>query len=276
MVVINSLAALPAARLARIPGGVSWLVHDTLSDSEQRALVWMSRHAVTRAVAVSPPTAAALRPLGVSAGVAPLGVNIPPARDAEPMGTPVIGIMGVLTDWKGHRVLLQALATLPDVRCEIAGSAFHADADYEMELRQMAEAPELAGRVTFLGHVDPLPTMRRWNVLVSASTSPEASPVVVLEAMSLGVPVIATDHGGTPWLLRDGAGVLVPPGDPAALAAAIHTLLHSADRGAAMARLARQRVVAEHSAESAYPAMLDTLLGLTKGSVGYVVIPQNH
>mgnify|MGYP002136378479 CR=1 FL=1 len=107
------------------------------------------------------------------------------------MGTPVIGIMGVLTDWKGHRVLLQALATLPDVRCEIAGSAFHADADYEMELRQMAEAPELAGRVTFLGHVDPLPTMRRWNVLVSASTSPEASPVVVLEAMSLGVPVIA-------------------------------------------------------------------------------------
>ena len=267
VVVVNALMALPAARLARIRGGVSWLIHDTVSDAKQRLVVRVGRGAIRRAVAVSPPTADAVRPLGVHALVAPLGIDVPelPQPHVRSGDAPVVGIMGVLTPWKGHRILLQALAKLPDVRCEIAGSAFHGDEDHAEQLRQLAAGPDLAGRVTFLGHVEPLSAIRRWDILVSASTSPEAGPIVALEAMSLGVPVIGTDHGGCAWLLRDGAGVLVPPGDPDALAAAIDSVLRRPDELAAMTRLGRERVVADHDAVTAFPAMLDALLTATEG-----------
>lgn len=260
-VIVNSLMALPAARLAGIRGGVSWLIHDTVSDGKQRLLIRIGSRGVRRAVAVSPPTAESVRPLGVDPQVAPLGVDIPPLRDDHvPNDPPVVGIMGVLTSWKGHRVLLEALATIPQVRCEIAGGAFHADVDYADELKAMTEQPALAGRVTFLGHVEPLPAIRRWDVLVSASTSPEAGPIVALEAMSLGVPVVATDHGGSTWLLRDGAGVLVAPDDADALARGISRVLDDTSSLEAMLHKARLRVVDEHDAQAAFPAMLDALL----------------
>lgn len=260
-VIVNSLMALPAVRLARLRGGVSWLVHDTVSDNKQRLLIRVGAPAVRRAVAVSPPTADAVRALGVASMVSPLGVDVPSQREDHEQGDPpVVGIMGALTGWKGHRVLLQALAQIPDVECEIAGSAFHADQDYAEELQRLADAPPLAGRIRFLGHVDPLPVIRRWDVLVSASTSPEAGPIVALEAMSLGVPVVATDHGGSTWLLRDGAGVLVAPDDPEALADGIQRVLADADGLPAMLVKARERVVADHDAVTAFPAMLDALL----------------
>jgi glycosyltransferase involved in cell wall biosynthesis len=254
--------ALPAARFARIRGGVVWIVHDTVSDAMQRMVIALGRGAVTRAVAVSPPTAKSVEPLGVHALVAPLGVDIPPARPTmsakEP---PVVGIMGAITPWKGHRTLLQAVAKLATVRCEIAGSAFHADQGYFDELNQLIAELSLSDRVTFLGHVDPLPTIARWDLLISASTSPEAGPIVALEAMSLGVPVIASDHGGSSWILRDGAGVLVPPGDAEALAKAIEDALDDSVSMSAIAGRARERVLADHDAAVAFPAMLDTVLG---------------
>ena len=262
-IVVNSLQALPAARLAHPSGGVSWLVHDTISESKQRLLVRASAAVISRAVAVSPPTAEAVRALGIETRVAPLGVRIPPARSNRAVGEiPIIGIMGSVTPWKGHRVLFDALAQIPDVRLEVAGSVFHADRAYGDELVQIASRPPLAGRVSFLGHVDPLSTIANWDVLVSASTSPEAGPIVALEAMSLGVPVIGTDHGGCAWLLRDGAGVLVPPGDSSALATAIKTVLGRGPMDLApMLASARQRVVDDHDVTKTYPAMLDALLG---------------
>ena len=104
-----------------------------------------------------------------------------------------------------------------------------------------------------LGHVaDPAERMRRWTVAVSASVEPEACPLNVLEAMSLGVPVVATDHGGAPEVL-DGAGLLVPPGDPAALADSLTRLLGDADLRARCARLGRDRVAAAHRARPPDP-----------------------
>ncbi|MCX8553837.1 glycosyltransferase [Mycolicibacterium mucogenicum] len=262
-IVINSLVALPAARLARPRRGVSWLVHDIVSDAKQRFLVGVSKKVIARTVAVSPPTADAVRALGIDVGVSPLGIHVQPARGARiPAGRPVVGIMGLLTPWKGHEVLLDALAKVPDVRCEIAGGIFPADQAYADELRRRAEQPPLTGRVSFLGHVDPFATMSRWDALVSASTLPEAGPIVAIEAMSIGVPVIATAHGGPAWLLRDGAGVLVPPGDAEALAAAITDTVGKDGSGlAAMVAVARQRVLDFHDATRTTPAMLDALLG---------------
>ncbi|WP_020100405.1 glycosyltransferase family 4 protein [Mycobacterium sp. 360MFTsu5.1] len=260
VVIVNSLLALPAARFARLRQGVSWLVHDTIDEAKQRAMVKIGRPAIRRAVAVSPPTAAPVQQLGLDVSVSPLGVDIPGVRAQR--GTrsqPVIGIMGVITPWKGHQVLLQALTQVPEVRCEVAGSAFHADADYLAELQRFSDA-ELDGRVRFLGHVDPVATVLNWDILVNASTSPEAGPIVALEAMSVGVPVIATDHGGSSWLLRDGAGVLVPVGDAEALGAAITRVLENPSGVAEMVERAYERVWAVHDAQRAFPAMLDALL----------------
>jgi glycosyltransferase involved in cell wall biosynthesis len=259
-VVVNSLLALPAARLARLRQGVSWLIHDTVYEPKQRAMIRIGKSSIRRAISVSPPTAEPVRALGLDVEVAPLGVDIPDVSAQRAGVPPVIGIMALLTPWKGHRVLLAALAKVPGVRCEIAGTAIGADAAHAEELQRLSNSPELSGRVKFLGHVDALTTMTGWDVLVNASTSPEASPVSVLEAMSVGLPVIATDHGGSSWLLRDGAGKLIPVGDVEALAAAIEWMVANPDGATAMADTALHRVRTVHDATLAYPAMLDVLL----------------
>lgn len=65
----------------------------------------------------------------------------------------------------------------------------------------------------------------RWAIAVLASVLPEAGPLGVLESMAAGLPVVATDLGGAAEYLSDGVGVLVAPGDPAALAHALSNLI---------------------------------------------------
>ncbi|MDQ1466905.1 MAG: hypothetical protein QOH10_1320, partial [Actinomycetota bacterium] len=109
-----------------------------------------------------------------------------------------------------------------------------------------ASEPDLAGRVRFLGHVaDPLARLRQWSVAVSASIDPEAGPLTALEAMSVGVPFVATDHGGVTEVLGD-AGLLVPPGDIDALAAAISRLLDDDELRARCHAAGPQAIVARH------------------------------
>jgi len=259
-VIVNSLFALPAVAVARIPGAV-WLVHDTLSSAEQRGIVWLSRRGIARAVAVSEPTARPPRELGIHVTVAHLGVEVPDFRvSPDVAATPVIGMMGALTPWKGHRVLLDAVSRMPGVRLEIAGEPFPGDEPYAEELRRRASEPDLDGRVAFLGRVEPLPTLRTWDVAVSASISPEAGPLVALEAMSVGVPMVGTDHGGTSMLLGGGAGLLVPPGDPAALAAALHRILTDDDLRRSVTETARRRVEENYDRTTTVPRMLEELL----------------
>ena len=260
-VVVNSLLALPAARLARLRQGVSWLVHDTVCETKQRAMIRIGRPAIRRTVAVSPPTAEPVRSMGLKVDIVPLGIEIPGVTAARSPGrTPVVGMMSLITPWKGHRLLLEAVAKVPGVHCEIAGIAIPADAEYAEELQRLSQEPRLAGRVRFLWHVDATDTMATWDVLVNASTSPEAGPIVGLEAMSVRLPVIASDHGGSSWLLRDGAGVLVPPNDIDALAAAIDWVVNNRDAVDNMVEAAYRRVCTDHDPAVTYPAMLDALL----------------
>lgn len=267
----NSTFALPAIGMAfprhRFRGGnspwISWLVHDTITSRKQRAVLRLGAPALDVAVAVSEVTAESVRPMVSNALVRPNGVIIP----AEPRGgvetnptQPVVGILAVLTSWKGQDVLLEAMVHLPGVQLEIAGAAFPGSEDFEQQLRDRAAAPDLAGRVSFLGHVHRDEVFPRWDVLISASTSPEAGPLGVLEAMAAGVPVIATDHGGAAEYLRGGAGVLVPPGDPEALAAAIEKLLQDRDGMRACREQARARVLAKHDLAETVPRMLGALI----------------
>lgn len=270
-VIVNSTFALPPVGLAypfhawsadRQPR-VSWLVHDTIHSRKQRTVVRLGAHALTVAVAVSEVTADSVRNLVRRTMIRPNGVVVPavmPGGAASIPARPLIGILAVLTEWKGQDVLLEALSELLDVQLEIAGAAFPGSEAFEQQLRERAAQPDLAGRVRFLGHVDKLEVFPRWDVLVSSSISPEAGPLGILEAMAHGVPVVATDHGGAAEYLRGGVGMLVPPGDAPALAAAIRMLLDDPAAAGQLRDGARSVVLERHDMSVTVPAMLEALI----------------
>ncbi|HEX3675272.1 MAG TPA: glycosyltransferase family 4 protein [Rhizomicrobium sp.] len=138
---------------------------------------------------------------------------------------------GRLTRWKGQRVLIDALAKLAhdnrlaNIRAVLIGDA-QGRAAYEAELRNAISAADLGGKVRIAGHTDGMPlAYLAADVVVSASTDPEAFGRVAAEAGAMGRPVIATDHGGARETVVEGiSGLLTAPGDALALADAIARL----------------------------------------------------
>ncbi|MEQ8701611.1 MAG: glycosyltransferase family 4 protein [Bauldia litoralis] len=163
-----------------------------------------------------------------------------------PDGAPVIMMPGRLTRWKGQTVFLEALAKLgrDDFVALIVGGDQGREA-YNRELRGLAEKLGVQGRVWFVGHCADMPAaLMLSDVVVSASTDPEAFGRVLVEAQAMGRPVIGTDHGGSRETVLPGeTGWLVPPGDADELARAIDAAL-SLDAGARqdMARKAEAHV----------------------------------
>lgn len=129
---------------------------------------------------------------------------------------------------KGHAVLLRALADTPelaDLHLDLAGGG-----ELEGELRDLAEALAIAGRVTFLGPQEEAQVrelLRRCDLfvlpsIVAADGQMEGIPVALMEAMAVGRPVVASRMSGIPELVRDERiGRLAEPGDVAGLGAAI-------------------------------------------------------
>ncbi|MCK0110539.1 glycosyltransferase [Ornithinimicrobium sp. F0845] len=158
--------------------------------------------------------------------VIPLGVDLDQftvsTRRPAPESPVQVGYVGRLASHKGVGVLLEAVASQPHLVLTVAGSG-----PQEVEMRQRAAEPDLAGRVTWLGSVsqEDLPAVyARFDVLaVPSLTTPgwaEQFGRVVVEAMASGVPVVASESGALPHLV-DKAGVLVPEANPAAMAAAL-------------------------------------------------------
>lgn len=261
-IIVNSLLALPPVRLARPRGGAVWLVHDVVVTAQQRAFVRFAKGCLRRVVAVSEAAAGPLRAIGLDVIVRPNGVAWPVApRADEPHHPPVVGSVGLLAPWKGTHVLLDAVAAVPEVRLEIAGGHFGHDASYVDALRVRAGRPDLDGRVTFLGHTDDaVATMRSWDVFVSSSVRPEAGPMTVVEAMSVGLAVVATDHGGPQEYLGDGRGELVPPNDAAAMAAAIRRLVDDPARRQELGTRGREYVAAGFDRAVTLPAQYEAVM----------------
>lgn len=257
VVLLNSLTALPVARLARLRTPTAWLAHDVVVRPDRLRLLRLCRTAIRLVVAVSEAVAVPVRASGLRTTVVHNGVPWPVDPAPDP-GRRIVGINGLLTPWKGHQVLLDAVELLPDdVTVEMMGGVLPKDTDHAAALRRRAEG--LGDRVAVLGHVaDPQARMRTWTVAVSASVEPEACPLNVLEAMSLGIPVVASDHGGAPEVLA-GSGRLVPPGDPAALAAAIVRLLDDPGERRRCAEAGRRRVATAHQWDVQVARLLDVL-----------------
>jgi glycosyltransferase involved in cell wall biosynthesis len=154
------------------------------------------------------------------------------ARLAEawrlPDGVRPVVLPGRLTAWKGHAVLLDAIARLGrrDVMAVLVG-AHQGRHRYARLLEQHATRLGIADRLRLVGECDDMPAaFCLADVVVHASVKPEAFGRVVIEAQAMGRPVIASDLGGPVETVRHGeTGWRVPPGDPEALAAAIGVAL---------------------------------------------------
>jgi glycosyltransferase involved in cell wall biosynthesis len=266
LVLVNGLLALPAARLAKaagMPSPVVWLVHDIVRRRDWLALLNASRSAIAVAIAPSEAAALPLRQRGIPVQLVRNGTPWPvvPRRPQRSNGPVVVGTTALLTSWKGQDVLLEALARIsrPDVVVELVGGSFPKDRPFVERLHRRASQNDLAGRVRFVGQLDdPLERMRDWQVAVLASRDPETAPLAVLEAMSLGLPVVVTNHGGGPEVL-DGAGLLVPPDDPDALGAAILQLLDDPALRARCGAAGRTAVATGLTLDAQRDALLDLL-----------------
>ena len=148
---------------------------------------------------------------------------LPPLPDRGHGGRPLLAFAGRMTAPKKLHVALEAVAEVPEVDFVLAG-----DGDERTGLEARARVLGLDGRVRFLG------TLPREGVLALfrgadaalLSSAWENFPHTLVEALAVGTPAIATAVGGVPEIVTHGEnGLLVPPGDPAALAAAIRRFL---------------------------------------------------
>ncbi len=121
-------------------------------------------------------------------------------------GVPVISLPGRLTRWKGQSVFLEALGKIGDLSWQalIIGGAGRKH-DYLEELKTVTKALGIADRVRFVGNQPAIiPFYAVSDIVVSASTEPEAFGRVAVEAQAMGKPVIASAHGGSLETVRDG------------------------------------------------------------------------
>ena len=146
-----------------------------------------------------------------------------------PDGCTIIMMPGRLTRWKGHHILVDAMAKLKrdDVFCVMIGDD-QGRTEYRAEVENAIREKGLEGRVRIIGHCSDMPAAYMLaNVVVSASTDPEGFGRVPIEAQAMGRPIIATNHGGAMETILPGyTGWLVPPGDADALANAMEEALN--------------------------------------------------
>jgi glycosyltransferase involved in cell wall biosynthesis len=166
-----------------------------------------------------------------------------------------VGTAASITPRKGHEYFIDAASRLltnhDDVQFSIAGDVTGPDDHkYKQELKARIEREEIGDRIQFHGWIEDMPTyLAELDVFVLPSLN-EGIPGAVREALSAGVPVVATDVGGTADVVIDRkTGYLVEPKNSAELAAAIEPLLKDQDKRHRMGTAGREQIVEQFSIE---------------------------
>ena len=171
----------------------------------------------------------------------------------------VVGVVGNIQEWKGQGVLLQALGLLasrrPRLKALVVGGVHRSGAAYAESLHAFVREQGLADRVVWTGARSDVPDLiAAMDVFVHTSVRGEPFGRVIVEAMAVGRPVLATKAGGVPEFVHDGQdGLLLPPGDAEALAECLDRLLDDpVERGrlAAGALQAAQRFALQQHADA--------------------------
>jgi len=176
-------------------------------------------------------------------------------------GLPLVMLPGRLTRWKGQAMFIEAIGNLArrDIRCLVVGGD-QGRTEYRQELENLVNKKDLGGIVRIMDHCDDMPAAYMLtDVVVSASTDPEAFGRIVVEAQALGRPVVASDHGGARETVIDGeTGWLFPPGDVTALTVVLEKVLGLAqETRAALAQKAIANVRENYSLETMCAKTLD-------------------
>jgi len=141
-------------------------------------------------------------------------------------GISLVGIVGRLDPWKGHEYFLEAAAQvmkeIPEAKFLIVGEDIDQNKKQEIKLRNLAEKLRLTNNIIFTGQRNDIPEIMSSLDIFVLSSLKEHFGRVIIEAMGCGKPVIATNAGGVPEIVKDGyTGILVPPGNSDVLARAI-------------------------------------------------------
>lgn len=263
---VDSWVGLTAARACKVPATIRYR-HVSTPVGNNFMNRWQYRglcdHVVTTAGTIRDEL---LRTLGLppdKVSSIPTGIAVPdmPSRTRArsellkrfnlPDNALLIGQVSVLRSWKGQYVLIDAFerlaAELPAARLLLVGGG-PVTGDYSKRSR---ESP-FASRILLPGHQEDVwPFFRGLDVAVLASTRNEGIPQAGLQAMFAECPFVGTEVGGIPEIVdHQRTGLLVPPGDPAALAAAIMRVLRDSELGAAMADNALNLVRSEFTLSS--------------------------
>lgn len=240
----HTLVATVIARVAVIVGKAK--VVATVHNEYQRGVILMA--AAHRVVGVSAAVSEAMRGRGVprrkirtvlNGVVGSVRRRESDHRQAADLVQPALVAVGAVSHRKGADLLVQVAMQLAESHG--AHTYFAGNVDW-VKPQEMAQRSTVAGNIHFLGfQSDPRKLLAEARVFVLASRQ-DPAPLVLVEAMEAGLPVVASAVDGVPELLADGAaGRLVPPDDVNAMVAAVRLLLDDEDERSRLAHAALRR-----------------------------------
>lgn len=259
----GSLSGRIAARA--VAARIVYTRHSVFPVKPQKGLrVWGNRHYTDIALAVSPAAEENLKVLGIPAGrIVTMMNGAEPLVPASPQeqsalrqqygvteGIFTAGIFARLEPYKGQETILEAAALLKrqgkSLNLLICGTGSQEEA-----LKAHIEKLGLGDMVIMTGFVEKVDgLMSLLDVQINASTGTETSSLSLIEGMSLGIPVIASRYGGTPYLIhQEEEGLLFPPGDSEALAACLTRMMEEPEFRKACGNRAKNAYLEKYTAK---------------------------
>jgi L-malate glycosyltransferase len=219
---------------SRIPKGYDWLEMQIMNHLDRRVIAYGYKAAEVHHVKLGK----------TKVDVAPYGVNLPAKITDQKriqIRRTLVGdearliliTVGRFSYPKAFNDLLEAFVTIRS-RLPQAVLVLVGDGDLRNDLEQLTHSLGLDGSVVFTGIRDDIPQLLAGSDLFICSSIFEGGPLVVMEAMIAGLPVVSTSVGDVPYFLKPDCGVIVPPGQPLQLANASIDLLENTDKRKAM------------------------------------------